>query len=505
VLPSLVTKREVARQVALVGILALSTCRYGPIASAQSGNDWKGVLQTDTLWTAQQSPYHVTGELTVPKDLTLTILAGTTVHFDNKARILIQGCLVADGTEEMPIQFNGTSSQHNWGGLQFDHTMSDSLIRYCVLEDARTDDGMIGLESSRLLLEWTTLGHCDRRRIRTLDSSLIVRNCSFADMGAPNEPPTTDNLSEHIWGAGIPDDGCLIVEGSVFGRVKGHNDAIDFDGPALPKPIPQIRGNLFLGGGDDALDLESDALIEGNVFMNFVRDRYNKASGESNALSAGAGKRYILSHNLFINAQHVAQVKDDAFLTFTNNTAFGISGAAIYFELGLPDRRPGKGALIRNCIFWQAPIVLAGVAEGTELSVDYSLLPAQWHDLGVGNIDADPCFAGPAFQDPNGTLQGITEDILVEGDYHLKSQGGRWDGSSQEWVTDDVTSPCVDAGDPNDPVAEESTPNGGRINMGAYGGTLEASKSVLSPPLDVIGVRPTKTWETRDWGDVSEP
>ncbi|MGD2095402.1 MAG: hypothetical protein PVH77_10380 [Phycisphaerales bacterium] len=35
----------------------------------------------------------------------------------------------------------------------------------------------------------------------------------------------------------------------------------------------------------------------------------------------------------------------------------------------------------------------------------------------------------------------------------------------------------VDAGDPNSPVGDEPLPNGGVINMGAYGGTREASKS----------------------------
>jgi hypothetical protein len=44
---------------------------------------------------------------------------------------------------------------------------------------------------------------------------------------------------------------------------------------------------------------------------------------------------------------------------------------------------------------------------------------------------------------------------------------------------DDVTSPCIDAGDPNSPVGDEPEPNGDRINMGAYGGTTEASKSYI--------------------------
>ena len=45
------------------------------------------------------------------------------------------------------------------------------------------------------------------------------------------------------------------------------------------------------------------------------------------------------------------------------------------------------------------------------------------------------------------------------------------------WTLDNVTSPCIDAGDPTTPVGPEPDPNGGVINMGAYGGTNQASKS----------------------------
>jgi beta propeller repeat protein/parallel beta-helix repeat protein len=79
---------------------------------------------------------------------------------------------------------------------------------------------------------------------------------------------------------------------------------------------------------------------------------------------------------------------------------------------------------------------------------------------GAGNIDADPLFA-----DQPG------------GDYHLKSQAGRWNPAGEAWITDDVTSPCIDAGDPASSIGLESELNGSIINIGAYGGTAQASKS----------------------------
>jgi hypothetical protein len=74
-------------------------------------------------------------------------------------------------------------------------------------------------------------------------------------------------------------------------------------------------------------------------------------------------------------------------------------------------------------------------------------------------------------------------DQWIDGDYHLKSQAGRWDPNTGSWVQDDVTSLCIDAGDPNSPIGEEPFPNGGRINMGAYGGTAEASRSYFGEPV----------------------
>jgi hypothetical protein len=84
--------------------------------------------------------------------------------------------------------------------------------------------------------------------------------------------------------------------------------------------------------------------------------------------------------------------------------------------------------------------------------------------------------------DPTGEHGNISEDPLfgdaAHSDYHLKSAAGRWQRGS--WVNDGVTSPCIDAGDTVIGVGDEPTPNGGRRNMGSYGGTEHASKSPLT-------------------------
>ena len=96
------------------------------------------------------------------------------------------------------------------------------------------------------------------------------------------------------------------------------------------------------------------------------------------------------------------------------------------------------------------------------------------------NLDTDPCFADSGWWDSNGTPGDPNDDFWIEGDYHLKSQAGRWDANEGRWTKDEVTSPCIDAGDPNSSWQEELWPHGKRINIGAFGGTPQASMSLSS-------------------------
>jgi hypothetical protein len=103
---------------------------------------------------------------------------------------------------------------------------------------------------------------------------------------------------------------------------------------------------------------------------------------------------------------------------------------------------------ILNCI-------VSGNQGGKQLSgcsVPAYSCTERWTDGGEGTIAHHPYF-----QDPS------------NGDFHLKSY-----------------SPCIDAGDPASPFAKEPEPNGGRIDMGAYGNTPEATSK--SPDTDADGL-----------------
>ncbi|RNC65459.1 right-handed parallel beta-helix repeat-containing protein, partial [Proteiniphilum sp. X52] len=147
-----------------------------------------------------------------------------------------------------------------------------------------------------------------------------------------------------------------------------------------------------------------------------------------------------------------------------------------------------SGTLLRNCILsgvtkqyetisrnggwglWTGSAYSneAGYSDMDDVTFEYTNF---WNGFaritGTGNTAVDPLFADE-----------------TNSDYHLKSEEGRWNGNG--WITDNVTSPCINAGNPNDEYSKEPSPNGERVNMGAYGNTAEASKSseVVAPPAD---------------------
>lgn len=175
----------------------------------------------------------------------------------------------------------------------------------------------------------------------------------------------------------------------------------------------------------------------------------------------------------------------------------GVSGGGICLQ----DYEDMK---VTNCIIWnnEAPLgaQIALMRYEPKISLSYCDVkggkPAVHdHDgfslnWGIGNIDVDPCFVDAGYLDCNGTPENPSDDFWVDGDFHLMSEGWRWDVDANQWTQDDVTSRCIDAGSPSGLLGDEPMTLlvdplnmfgiNKRIDMGCYGGTGEASM----PPYD---------------------
>jgi hypothetical protein len=141
-----------------------------------------------------------------------------------------------------------------------------------------------------------------------------------------------------------------------------------------------------------------------------------------------------------------------------NNTIMANRPSAMLLDSTTTQPSVSQAVTIENNIVWKNEIWMSeGLLPG-EYRIRFNDIQGGWE--GEGNLDVDPLFAD-----------------AENGDYHLRSRAGRWDSATGQWLVDEVTSLCIDAGNPATSFAAEPQPSGQRVNLGAYGGTEQASKS----------------------------
>ncbi len=204
--------------------------------------------------------------------------------------------------------------------------------------------------------------------------------------------------------------------------LAGFTIAFSNNGVYCSGASPTIKNCNIVGNVSAGMKLD----MGGNPTVSNCIIAANSGSGLEMFMFA-AGRKVLINSPTIVNC------------TIADNSKIGIS--------------EGKPTALNSIIYGNGVQIT-----GSSAVVKYSNVQGGFS--GEGNIDADPFFADPD-----------------NSDYHLKSQVGRWNPVSQSWVTDEINSPCIDAGDPRTPLGSEPLNNGGIINMGAYGGTSQASKS----------------------------
>jgi hypothetical protein len=146
-------------------------------------------------------------------------------------------------------------------------------------------------------------------------------------------------------------------------------------------------------------------------------------------------------------------------------------GGAFYLAGGSLD--------LHNCILWSNTAPTRGA--------DISIIGGT-ANLNYNNLSGDPSTAAYVYDGVAGLTEAnslMVDPLFVSAtDFHLKSRGGHWT-PGDVFIGDNVSSPCIDAGDPAADHSREPPPRGRRINLGAYGNTPQASKRM--PNGTVIG------------------
>jgi hypothetical protein len=372
-------------------------CSHDNLLQAEEPS-FEGTLTSDTTLTAQPEPWHITGNIFIPAGKTLTIEPGANLMFEEGTGITVQegGCLSAEGSESQNVGLlRLPDSNSHWRGIEFHNSLENNRLSYVNMEYGDYASHMILVDRSRLFIDHATWTPSDKTVIEVSDPSLIVSYSVF---------PAVSNV-EPVHGQKLSGDAYLIIENNTFSPTTGYNDVIDFSECKRPGPILQVLNNTFLGGGDDALDLDGcDAHIEGNLFMNFHQDQTRPST--SNAIATGryngSNSEITVVRNIFTDNDHAILLKEDAFLRADNNVFVNSVQAAINFsEFPYRDVDPGQGASLDGNIFYHNAAVFENQfaqpgARDPVISVNHSIIESRFHDLGKGNLDADPLFVDPA-------------------------------------------------------------------------------------------------------------
>ena len=160
------------------------------------------------------------------------------------------------------------------------------------------------------------------------------------------------------------------------------------------------------------------------------------------------------------------QAEQSSFVTISNSVIGQSSGQA--YANSLQNIRGDYN------VFDLTGTATLGGSENSKLSDYQQTYNREWHSA-VMSVD---------FADPAGL------------DFHPKSSAGRY-LPGVGWMNDAIDSQLIDMGAPEAAYANEPAPNGGRLNIGLYGNTPEASKSRTNAWLRVLTFN--------DGGTLSEP
>jgi hypothetical protein len=431
--------------------------------------------------------YIIEGSVVVPAGMVLKIEPGTTVLMKDAVKLVVYGQLLAEGTEAEPIYFTRYGDGVTWKQIMFVEA-ADSRFVHCIIEYADSEG-----EHQDYYVPGPRNYH---EAVVALASHVDFENCIFRNLPDESAGANGDAMAiisddqDHPGDATANIRSCeflsigqgvhtrfsyVLVEDCYFTGKRGDNDDVDLWGESTPAPL--IRNNLFLNPEHDDMinPTRCSAVIIGNVI----------AGSDDHGVVLRDKCSPVMMNNLIIDCSNGGvAIENSCEALLVNNTIVNCGRGIRLFDLGRWDPpyslNPGGGtATVINCIIWDCPqpVTLTDSSNtqiadrGSHITVKYSDIEGGRNSISVsgshstitweqGNINANPQFAA-----------------ANNGDYHLKSLAGRWNASGENWVIDNITSPCIDAGDPDSPVAFEPYPNGGIINMGVYGGTLEASKS----------------------------
>jgi len=379
---------------------------------------------------------------------------------------------------------------------------SDLTVSNCVFIDHTTawHAGTLYIDGSRATIEDSTFvgGDAGDSGVISLKGTpyALVRNCMFAGNYSRNQ-----NASVEITDWSTPGGYTSIVENCVIaGNVanygittisSGYSDLCRIKNCLFVGNYGVSRAPLYLSATDTPAEIEN---------CTFVSNASATGAAILNGYAAGNGCTNLTVKNCVVWQNHgsvyeIRNYVEGPTISYTDIEE-GLAGA-----VGPTNVIDGGGIIDSDPLFVGAVTGGNWTAQGTYVpelgQTRLTHAAAGWTANEFAGLFVLPDTAGTVtsnkyLQYP--VVSNDSDEVWVWGntlrfatvptngapyavnDYHLRTLGRRW--TPLGWVrTDTVHSPCIDTGDPASDRSREPSPNGDRVNMGAYGNTDQASKT----------------------------
>ena len=336
-------------------------------------------------WTATNSPYQVTGELTVPTGQTLTVEAGVVINFQGHYKFNVDGKVLATGTETDRITFTTDNQAVGWGGVRLDGTNDISIFTHCIFEYGKTSTGNYpDIHGGAILL---------------LNANAEFYNCIFSHNDATgdnngiggavyafNTGSSTATLTKFI--------DCQFLENHAYG--EGGAMRLTNDGNTEITRCQFLFNNAGYGGGAIHIFSALDTTLTNCLF-------YQNSSNNS-----GGGAIKTMNPSVTLEITNC---------TFVSNSALG-AGEGGALDLSYTDVNIINSIIYENTQTYGDEI---NIGMGSSAEINYSDLEMPSAATGTNNINADPLFEDPWVADFH--LQGTSPCIDAGTDVGLPFEG----------------------------------------------------------------------------------
>jgi len=280
----------------ICALALLSATRFGAV---QAATEVIGVIYSDTTWTQAGSPYTLTGNLLVENGVKLTINAGTTVNLGS-CYMMVNGTLVARGTSDNPIVFNGgsitfTSSIAAWN----EQTQTGCIIENAILTTTITSKNAVKISSNTINSALTVtsdsivVNNIINGDVRggKISGNIITGDVSGKEVSSNNiignvgSGRVSNNYIKGQIGAG---GDCLITNNTIIGDMT-HSEAAIQVGPAYlagGTGHPKIKNNII---ANNSIGIRVTVLIREWYAANIPEIRNNLI------IQNGVGIQYSIS------------------------------------------------------------------------------------------------------------------------------------------------------------------------------------------------------------------